>query len=72
MRRIALASLLFAAACTGKPSFDDPALTDRALNLEEFFDGRLVAHGQFQDILGTVRRSFVVRADAAAGRGFRL
>ncbi|NCO86480.1 MAG: DUF3833 domain-containing protein [Rhodobacterales bacterium] len=61
MRRIALASLLFAAACTGKPSFDDPALTDRALNLEEFFDGRLVAHGQFQDILGTVRRSFVVQ-----------
>jgi len=61
MRRIALASLLFAAACTGKPSFDDPALTDRALTLEEFFDGRLVAHGQFQDILGTVRRSFVVQ-----------
>lgn len=60
MRAFALSALLFAAACTGKPSFDDPALTDRELNLEEFFDGRLVAHGQFQDILGTVRRSFVV------------
>ena len=30
------------------------------LNLEEFFDGELVAYGQFQDILGTARRSFVV------------
>ncbi len=48
------------AACTGKPSFDDPTLSDRKLNLEEFFVGELVAYGQFQDILGTVRRSFVV------------
>lgn len=60
MRLITLAALMFLAACTGKPSFDDPALSDRQLNMEEFFDGDLVAHGQFQDILGTVRRSFVV------------
>jgi hypothetical protein len=60
MRRIALAAFVFVAACTGKPSFDDQALSDRQLNLEEFFDGDLVAYGQFQDILGTVRRSFVV------------
>jgi hypothetical protein len=59
MRLIAAAFVLLA-ACTGKPSFDDPSLSDRKLNLEEFFDGELVAHGQFQDILGTVRRSFVV------------
>jgi len=48
------------AACTGKPSMSDPVLTDRQLNMEEFFDGTVVAHGQFQDVLGTVRRSFVV------------
>ena len=60
MRLILAAALLFLAACTGKPSFDDPALSDRKLNLEEFFDGELVAYGQFQDVLGTVRRNFVV------------
>jgi hypothetical protein len=60
MRRLSLAAFVVLAACTGKPSFDDPALSDRQLNLEEFFDGNLVAYGQFQDVLGTVRRSFVV------------
>lgn len=60
MRLITLTALMLLAACTGKPSFDDPALSDRQLNMEEFFHGDLVAHGQFQDILGTVRRSFVV------------
>jgi hypothetical protein len=60
MRLAALAALLLAAACTGKPSFDDPALTDRQLDLERFFDGTIVAQGQFQDIFGTARRSFEV------------
>jgi hypothetical protein len=61
MRVAALAlALVVLASCTGKPSFDDPSLSDRKLNLEEFFDGELVAQGQFQDILGTVRRQFVV------------
>ncbi len=55
------AALTLLAACTGKPSFDDPSLSDRKLDLEEFFDGDLVAYGQFQDIFGTVRRSFEVR-----------
>ncbi len=59
-RIAALASAVLLAACTGKPSLDDPALSDRRLNLEEFFDGDLVAHGQFQDIFGTVRRRFEV------------
>jgi hypothetical protein len=60
-RRLALLGLvLILAACTGKPSFEDPALSDRQLRLEEFFDGRLVARGQFQDIFGTVRRRFDV------------
>lgn len=60
MRFLALAALALVAACTGKPSFDDPALSTRQLNLEEFFVGDLVAYGQFQDVLGTVRRAFVV------------
>lgn len=53
------------AACTGKPSFDDPSLSDRQLHLEKFFAGDLVAHGQFQDVFGTVRRQFVVRIHGA-------
>ncbi len=60
MRILITLAFLALAACTGKPSFNDPSLSDRQLNLEEFFDGELVAYGQFQDILGTVRRSFVV------------
>ncbi|SFS20949.1 DUF3833 family protein [Yoonia litorea] len=60
MRLILAAALMFVAACTGKPSLEDPVLSDRKLNLEEFFDGELVAYGQFQDVLGTVRRNFVV------------
>ncbi len=60
MRLIALAAFVLVAACTGKPSFEDPVLSDRQLNLEEFFDGDLVAYGQFQDVFGTVRRQFVV------------
>jgi len=47
-------------ACTGKPGLDDEVLSDRALNLEEFFDGHVVAYGQFQDVFGTVRRRFDV------------
>ena len=34
---------------------------DRQLNNEEFFDGKTVAYGQFQDEIGTVRRSFTVK-----------
>ncbi|QEE34579.1 DUF3833 domain-containing protein [Octadecabacter sp. SW4] len=60
MRILMIVVTLFLAGCTGKPSFDDPSLSTRQLNLEEFFDGDLVAYGQFQDIFGTVRRSFVV------------
>ncbi len=55
-----LSALALLAACTGKPSLQDASLSTRELELEEFFDGRLVAYGQFQDIFGTVRRQFVV------------
>ena len=63
MRFLLIFAFALTAACTGKPSFNDASLSDRKLNLEEFFDGELVAYGQFQDILGTVRRSFVVTID---------
>ncbi len=59
----AAATLLLLAACTGKPSLDDDVLSDRELNLEEFFEGRTVAKGQFQDVFGTVRRRFDVTID---------
>lgn len=61
MRKLALAALLALAACTGKPALDDPKMSTRALNLEEFFVGDLVAYGQFQDVLGEVRRRFEVK-----------
>lgn len=61
MRRLALIAVAGLTACTGTPSFEDPVLSDRHLNLEEFFDGDLMAYGQFQDVLGTVRRRFEVR-----------
>jgi len=60
MRRFALAACLLTAACTGKPSFDDPVLSDREFELQEFFDGHVQATGQFQDVLGTARRAFTV------------
>ena len=61
MKKLALAALLMLTACTGKPALDDPNLSTRALNLEEFFQGDLVAYGQFQDVLGEVRRRFEVK-----------
>ena len=63
MRYLILTAFALLAACTAKPSFDDPSLSDQTLDLEEFFDGDLIAYGQFQDILGTVRRSFVVEIE---------
>ncbi len=71
MRRIALVSLLSLAACTGRPGFDDPSLSQRDFDLERYFDGPLVARGQFQDIFGTVRRQFTV-AIAGDWDGARL
>jgi len=60
MKHITLAAFATFAACTGKPSFNDASLSDVQFDLESFFDGDLLADGQFQDVLGTVRRSFVV------------
>jgi len=58
-----LAALTLLAACTGRPSLDDPALSSRDFELQEFFAGTTVAHGQFQDRFGTVRRRFEVQID---------
>lgn len=56
---VILATVLLA-ACGSVPSLEDDTLSDRDLNLEEFFEGRSVAYGQFQDRFGTVRRRFEV------------
>lgn len=73
MRFLAFAALLFVAACTGKPSLDDPKLSDREFDLERFFVGRTVAYGQFQDLFGTVSRRFEVTIDGTwDGRILRL
>ncbi|MDW4550570.1 DUF3833 domain-containing protein [Defluviimonas sp. D31] len=54
---LALATL---AACSGKPQPQDRLLSDRQLDLEKFFEGDSVAHGQFQDRFGNVVRRFDV------------
>lgn len=60
MRFFLIAIFVFVSACTGRPSLDDAKLSDRQLNLEEFFEGRTVAYGQFQDRFGNVPRRFKV------------
>lgn len=63
IRIFAFVSLLVLAGCAGRPELDDPVLSNQRLNLEEFFDGDLIAYGQFQDVFGTVRRRFEVTID---------
>ena len=65
MRHVAgpVLALLILGACTGRPDLSDPALSEMDLNLEEFFAGRTVARGQFQDVFGTVRRRFEVEIE---------
>lgn len=58
-RLLVLCTLIALAAC-GRPSLTDPTLSERQLNLEEFFEGDLIGYGQFQDVLGEVRRRFEV------------
>lgn len=56
----ALLTLSLVMACSPVPDIEDAPLSDRSLNLEEFFEGKTVAHGQFQDVLGRVQRRFDV------------
>lgn len=60
LRIIVVLALSMMVACTGKPGLQDAQLSDRTLNLEDFFEGHVRAYGQFQDVFGTVRRRFVV------------
>ncbi len=65
MARLALALAaagVALAACSSKPSLDQQ-LGGPDLVLEEYFDGDLVAFGQFQDRFGAVRRRFEVTID---------
>jgi len=63
MRSILVISLFLLAGCVGKPALDDAKLSDREFDLESFFEGEVVATGQFQDVFGTVRRRFDVTID---------
>lgn len=68
-----LALFMVLSSCTGRPSLEDPALSDRELNLEEFFAGEVVAYGQFQDIFGNVSRRFTVNIEGTwDGKTLRL
>ncbi|RKE96458.1 DUF3833 domain-containing protein [Sulfitobacter guttiformis] len=60
MRVMIFAAAMMLGACVGKPALEDEKLSLTDFNLEEFFDGRVVAKGQFQDVFGTVRRRFDV------------
>ncbi|MGX0876158.1 hypothetical protein ACSSV4_000833 [Roseovarius sp. MBR-154] len=62
MRAVVLIlSLMVLTACAGRPDLADDPLSSRDFELEEFFDGHVVGHGQFQDRFGTVRRRFEVQ-----------
>ena len=56
----ALGLTALAIAGCSSTSLDDPRLSTREFNLEEYFDGTSVAYGQFQDRFGKVRQRFVV------------
>ncbi|WP_424943641.1 DUF3833 domain-containing protein [Aliiroseovarius crassostreae] len=69
----ALLTILALSACAGTPDLDDQPLSSRNFNLEEFFDGKSVAHGQFQDLFGNVQRRFDVQITGTwDGRILRL
>lgn len=73
MRKLLMAGAFLLTACTGMPNADDAVLSDRKLDLEDFFSGDLVAYGQFQDVFGTVRRRFDVAIEGTwDGRTLRL
>lgn len=59
-KRAVLCFAIVLGGCVGKPSLDDENLSDIDFELEEFFDGTVVAQGQFQDVFGTARRRFDV------------
>ena len=60
VQKIIFLFVILLAGCGFKPSLEDEKLSNLQLNLEEFFEGDVLAYGQFQDILGNVSRRFVV------------
>lgn len=70
---LALFAFFTLLACSGTPDLNDKPLSDRAFNLEDFFAGQTVAHGQFQDVFGNVQRRFHVKISGKwDGRFLRL
>ncbi len=59
-RSLLAATALLALAACGGPELEDYAEQGPELELERFLDGRLTAHGIFQDRFGDLRRTFVV------------
>lgn len=57
---IAVIGLAVLSACSTQPKISEVSLSDRKLNIEEYFSGDLKAYGQFQDLFGNVSRRFVV------------
>ena len=60
IRASLVGAVLMLTACAGTPSLDDHTGMTPELELERFLEGRLTAHGVFQDRFGDVRRIFVV------------
>ena len=60
IRKIGFFLFILLTGCGLRPSLEDNKLSNLQLNLEEFFEGHVVAYGQFQDVLGNVSRRFVV------------
>lgn len=57
----------------GRPDLSDAKLSAKELNLEEYFVGKTIAYGQFEDRFGTVRRRFKVEINGTwNGRDLRL
>ena len=55
--------ILSFSGCVGKPSVNDPKLSELEINLEDFFNGKVIAYGQFQDVFGTIRSRFEVNIE---------
>lgn len=60
-RRFALLAPLVLAACASAPAPSDYARETPKLDLRQYFNGPLIAHGLFTDRAGKVQRRFVVR-----------
>ncbi|SLN31653.1 hypothetical protein ROA7450_01415 [Roseovarius albus] len=63
LRALVVLALIMLTACNDRPTLEQQKLSQDTLNLEEFFEGGVIAHGQFKDVLGNVSRRFVVEID---------